>query len=166
MIAYKFNIGKTLINNFQTIDLPETVTYSAGKISNLFKFVIFFRYTKKELVIRLGEYDFGSNNETQYIDYKASDIRLHPDYDLATHKNDIALVKLNRPVIYNSFIRPICLPKTNMEVYTKSAVVAGKNIVAKFSMLAINFVFIIILLNLTPHEFNKNLRLFSFCKKY
>jgi len=138
------------------------VTYSTGKISNLFNFVLFFRYTKKELVIRLGEYDFGSNNETQFIDYKASDIRLHPDYDLATHKNDIALVKLNRSVIYNTFIRPICLPKTNMEVYTKSAVVAGKNTIARFSMLTINFVLIKILSNLSTRKYNENSRHFIF----
>lgn len=93
-----------------------------------FNFVhIFFRFTKQNFVVRLGEYDFTSNNETQYIDYRVTDIRIHPDYDQATHANDIAILRLNRPTIYNSFIRPICLPKTNMEVYKKTAVVAGKH---------------------------------------
>ncbi|XP_050055390.1 trypsin II-P29-like [Aphis gossypii] len=85
----------------------------------------FKKFTKQDFVVRLGEYDFTSNNETQYIDYRVTDIRVHPDYDQATHANDIAIVKLKRPTIYNSFIRPICLPKTNMEVYKKNAVVAG-----------------------------------------
>lgn len=85
----------------------------------------FKKYTKQNFVVRLGEYDFTSNNETQYIDYRVTDIRLHPDYDQATHANDIAILRLNKPTVYNSFIRPICLPKTNMEVYKKSAVVAG-----------------------------------------
>lgn len=89
---------------------------------------IFFRFTKQNIVVRLGEYDFTTNNETQYIDYRLTDIRLHPDYDHATHANDIAIVKLNRPAVYNSFIRPICVAKTNMEVYKKNAVVAGKNL--------------------------------------
>ncbi|KAL4112622.1 hypothetical protein QTP88_016371 [Uroleucon formosanum] len=82
-------------------------------------------YTKENVVVRLGEYDFTTDNETQYIDYRVAAIRLHPDYDHATHANDIALVRMNRPTIYNSFIRPICLPKTNMEVYSRNAVVAG-----------------------------------------
>ncbi|XP_050055388.1 trypsin-2-like isoform X1 [Aphis gossypii] len=85
----------------------------------------FKKYTKQDSVVRLGEYDFTINNETQYIDYRVTDIRLHPDYDHATHANDIAIVRLNKPTIYNSYIRPICLPKTNMEVYKKNAVVAG-----------------------------------------
>jgi len=92
----------------------------------LIVYIMFFRYTKQNFVVRLGEYDFTTNNETKYIDYRVSDIRLHPDYDHATHANDIAILRLNKPTIYNSFIRPICLPKTNMEVYKKNAVVAGK----------------------------------------
>jgi len=96
--------------------------------SFIFNYVlIIYRFTKQDFVVRLGEYDFTTNNETQYIDYRVTDIRVHPDYDQATHANDIAIVKLKRPTIYNSFIRPICLPKTNMEVYKKNAVVAGKN---------------------------------------
>lgn len=96
----------------------------------VFKFTFWFRFrfTKKDIVVRLGEYDFNSNNETQYVDFKVLEIRSHPDYDHATHVNDISIVKLNKPVVYSSFIRPICLPKTNMDVYKQSAVVAGKNI--------------------------------------
>jgi len=86
----------------------------------------FFRYAKQNFVVRLGEYDFTRNNETQYVDYRVSDIRQHPDYDHATHANDIAIIKLNRPTVYNSFIRPICMPKTNMDVYKKPAVVTGE----------------------------------------
>ncbi|VVC24496.1 Serine proteases, trypsin family, serine active site,Peptidase S1, PA clan,Serine proteases, trypsin [Cinara cedri] len=85
----------------------------------------FKKYDKQHFVVRLGEYDFTTNNETQYIDYRVTDIRTHPDYDQATHGNDIALVRLKSPTVYNSFIRPICLPKTNLEVYNKLAVVAG-----------------------------------------
>lgn len=87
---------------------------------------LYCRYTKQNFVVRLGEYDFTTNNETKYIDYRVTDIKLHPDYDPATHGNDIALVRLNRYTLYNSFIRPICLPKTNMEVYKKAAVVTGE----------------------------------------
>lgn len=92
----------------------------------------FFRYNKNNCVVRLGEYDFTTNNDTQYIDFKVADIRLHPDYDHATHANDISLVKLNRATIYNSFIRPICLVKTNMEIYNRHAVVIGKKNGRKF----------------------------------
>lgn len=62
------------------------------------------------------------------MDYKVMNIRSHPDYDPATHANDISILKLSKSVVYNSFIRPICLPKINMDIYNnQSAVVAGEN---------------------------------------
>ncbi|XP_022176193.1 serine protease persephone-like [Myzus persicae] len=128
----------TKVQNAKASDWPwmavflETTNYMnfcGGALLNR-RFVLtaahcFKKFTKQNFVVRLGEYDFTSNNETQYIDYRVTDIRIHPDYDQATHANDIAILRLNRPTIYNSFIRPICLPKTNMEVYKKTAVVAG-----------------------------------------
>jgi len=96
--------------------------------SIIFKYVlIFFRYKKQDIYVRLGEYDFNIKNETKFIDHRVTDIRLHPDYDVATHVNDIAIMKLKTPAVYSSIIRPICLPKKNIEVYNKNAVVAGKN---------------------------------------
>ncbi|GAB6029630.1 Mannan-binding lectin serine protease 1 [Chamberlinius hualienensis] len=41
---------------------------------------------------------------------KASGIIVHQQYDANTIDFDIALVKLDKPVKYNEFIRPICLP--------------------------------------------------------
>jgi hypothetical protein len=86
----------------------------------------FFRITIKEIIVRLGEYDFTTNNDTQYIDYRLSNIILHPDFRKETQKNDIALVKLNKPTEYNAFIRPICLPDVDVQVYGRVAIVIGK----------------------------------------
>jgi secreted trypsin-like serine protease len=134
----KFISKNTAVQTAKATDWPwmavflETTNYMnfcGGVLLNR-RFVLsaahcFKKYTKQNFVVRLGEYDFTSNNETQYIDFRVTDIRVHPDYDHATHANDIAIVKLNRATAYNSFIRPICLPKTNMEVYKKSAIVTG-----------------------------------------
>ena len=38
-------------------------------------------------------------------------VYLHFRYDRVTHKNDIALVKLQRPVVYRDGLKPACLPK-------------------------------------------------------
>ena len=38
-------------------------------------------------------------------------VYLHFRYDRVTHKNDIALVKLQRPVVYRNGLKPACLPK-------------------------------------------------------
>ena len=34
----------------------------------------------------------------------------HPDYNTDTLKNDIALLKLEKPVQFNDKIQPVCLP--------------------------------------------------------
>jgi secreted trypsin-like serine protease len=38
------------------------------------------------------------------------DIILHPDYDIATGYNNIAIVKLSTPLQFNSNVQPACLP--------------------------------------------------------
>ena len=38
------------------------------------------------------------------------DIILHPDYDIATGSNNIAIVKLSTPLQFNSNVQPACLP--------------------------------------------------------
>ncbi|XP_050545031.1 trypsin-2-like isoform X2 [Daktulosphaira vitifoliae] len=105
------------------------INFCGGVIINK-RFVLtaahcFKTYKQKEIVIRVGEYDFTKKNETQYTDYRPAAIRIHPDYDTATHANDIALIRLNRPLTFSTYVQPICLPKTNMQIYNKTAVVCG-----------------------------------------
>lgn len=79
-----------------------------------------------DTLVRLGEYDFSTVNETQFVDYGISEIIFHSDYIIRTQKNDIALLKLDKIVEYTAFIRPICLPKEDVEVYGRIAMVIGE----------------------------------------
>ncbi|KAK8767399.1 hypothetical protein V5799_005820 [Amblyomma americanum] len=38
------------------------------------------------------------------------DVVRHPDYDLRSNANDIALLVLSKPVTWNRFVQPVCLP--------------------------------------------------------
>jgi hypothetical protein len=38
---------------------------------------------------------------------------IHPDYSATTGQNDIALIKLPRPIAYSPNIAPVCLPYSN-----------------------------------------------------
>lgn len=60
--------------------------------------------------VRLGEYDFSKSNETRWKDYAIAEIVTHEDFDLGTYANDIAIVRLAEPTLFNSYIWPICLP--------------------------------------------------------
>lgn len=68
------------------------------------------RLTKEEIAVRLGEYDFRSLNETRIRDFNVTEMRIHVDYSNILYENDIAVLKLDRPTIFNSYIWPVCMP--------------------------------------------------------
>lgn len=63
-----------------------------------------------DIYVRLGEYDFSEYNETRLRDFRAASIRQHIDFNPATYENDIAVIKFERPTIFNTYIWPVCMP--------------------------------------------------------
>lgn len=68
----------------------------------------------------MGDFDISSStDEADPQDYKVSQIIAHPQYDEVQKYNDIALLRLDKDVEFNKFIRPACLhtkyelPKVN-----------------------------------------------------
>lgn len=60
-------------------------------------------------MVVLGEYDMEEVEGWERMK-SVSMIVMHPDYDPFSHDNDIALIRLSSPVIYNDRIRPLNLP--------------------------------------------------------
>lgn len=58
--------------------------------------------------------------------YKSElEIIIHPNYSNSTGANDIALIKLNKPVNLSSSVHPICLPFDDEKVSTNKLQVIG-----------------------------------------
>lgn len=86
--------------------------------------------------VRLGEYDASTDVDCEPdevgnvfcadtpVDVDVDDIRPHPDYQRPLLGNDIALVRIKRPVSFTKFVSPVCLP-FNDPVVTVDALVAG-----------------------------------------
>lgn len=68
------------------------------------------KFEPNEIFVRLGEYDFRTFNETRSRDFRVIDIIQHIDFDPTTYENDIAVLKLHRPTLFNSYIWPVCMP--------------------------------------------------------
>ncbi|XP_058797839.1 venom protease-like [Phymastichus coffea] len=84
-----------------------------------------WRYKSKDFRVRLGEYDLRFPNETRALDFRVVDFRIHPDYSPSTLDNDIAILKIHRPTIFNTYIWPICLPPVGAIFENKQATVVG-----------------------------------------
>ncbi|XP_037933273.1 melanization protease 1-like [Teleopsis dalmanni] len=71
--------------------------------------------------VRLGEWDTSTNTDCVYdvqgkkdcanehVDCGVEEVITHPEYS-SSQQNDIALIRLDRYIEYNTFIQPICLP--------------------------------------------------------
>ncbi|KAL2101902.1 hypothetical protein ACEWY4_003663 [Coilia grayii] len=60
------------------------------------------------LTVYLGRHHQEGSNPKEVLRKVAAVVR-HPDYDFITSNNDVALIRLNYPVRFTSFIKPVCL---------------------------------------------------------
>ncbi|KAL5291495.1 HABP2 family protein [Megaselia abdita] len=82
-----------------------------------------FRVT--DLSIRLGEYDFDLSNETRSKDYRIAVMVHHIDYDPITYENDIALLRIEKPTIFNTYVWPVCMPDSGGKWEGYDGIVTG-----------------------------------------
>lgn len=62
------------------------------------------------LRVRLGAHNIKVNNEPDAIEVDVEAVRRHEQFEPRTYKNDIAVLKLSRPVTFTKYISPVCLP--------------------------------------------------------
>uniref|UniRef100_A0A182JES5 Peptidase S1 domain-containing protein n=1 Tax=Anopheles atroparvus TaxID=41427 RepID=A0A182JES5_ANOAO len=76
-------------------------------------------------VVRLGELSLSSTTDEAFPeDFDVTERIPYPEYKQTAHYNDIALIKLNRKVIFSPYIRPICLP-VQSDIPQKRAIASG-----------------------------------------
>ena len=78
-----------------------------------------------QIQVKLGEYDFDETGESSDSLYNLVAMRMHENYDTQTFENDIAILKLDRPVQFNKSIWPICLPPRGADYTNRRAFVIG-----------------------------------------
>ena len=56
---------------------------------------------------------------------KVAVVHMRDDFEIRTYNNDIALIKLDRPVRWSDGVRPLCLPETDEDYAGQEANVVG-----------------------------------------
>ncbi|CAI9616659.1 unnamed protein product, partial [Staurois parvus] len=79
--------------------------------------------------VRLGEYDRRTLEDTEQ-QIAVTRLIIHPKFDPATVNNDIALMRLAQPAVYDKYVLPICLPsyglsEKNLTVEGTETIVTG-----------------------------------------
>lgn len=57
---------------------------------------------------RLNVY-LGNKYSNDFSIHQPSDMVIHPDYNEDDKSNNVALLRLKEPIVYNKYVRPICL---------------------------------------------------------
>ncbi|XP_055547588.1 uncharacterized protein LOC129731533 [Wyeomyia smithii] len=78
------------------------------------------------LKVYIGIVDMGQVED--YFYHAVSSVVIHRDYNAAQHTTDIGIVKLKKDIIFNSFIKPVCLYGNTTDIsafYSRYGKVAG-----------------------------------------
>ncbi|KAB7500334.1 Trypsin-1 [Armadillidium nasatum] len=97
---YQF-CGCSLINEFYVLTASHcVVNEDTGEVIN-----------PEEIIVSLGDHQKNTPDETdKTVHMRVTSIISHEDYDSEKTENDIAVLKLEKPVEMNGVISPVCLP--------------------------------------------------------
>ena len=82
------------------------------------------RFQSSELTVRVGEYNLRVTSSTEQ-EYSVDGIIIHESFDRRSVRNDIALIRMEKKVIFTPDVKHICLPDPKMELEDQSAFVIG-----------------------------------------
>ena len=90
------------------------------------RFSYFSRFKQDQIKVKVGEYNFNEAGDTLDSTYALASMKYHENYNTKTFENDIAILKLERPVTFSKSVYPICLPPSGETFANKRAFVIGK----------------------------------------
>lgn len=76
-----------------------------------------YRKPSSGIQIRVGEHDMFSSEGSEE-NYQAERVVMHSQYNPRTLDNDIALIKVKKPIQFNKYVQPVCLPSKEFSAGT------------------------------------------------
>ncbi|XP_072929276.1 trypsin-1 isoform X1 [Epargyreus clarus] len=80
---------------------------------------------RSKIRVILGDHDQTITTESPAIMRAVTAIVRHRSFDADSYNNDIALLKLRKPVTFSKIIKPVCLPPSGIDPSGKEGIVVG-----------------------------------------
>ncbi|XP_064072607.1 trypsin-1-like isoform X2 [Vanessa tameamea] len=80
---------------------------------------------RSKIRVILGDHDQTITTESAAIMRAVIAIVRHRSFDAESYNNDIALLKLRKPVAFSKIIKPVCLPPASVDPSGKEGIVVG-----------------------------------------
>jgi len=75
-------------------------------------------HNPSQFKVRVGAHDV-SKHEADAVDYQVKRIIVHPGWNTRNLNNDVAMFELEKPIQFNKYVSPICLPNDDPPVGTE-----------------------------------------------
>ena len=90
--------------------------------------------------MRVGDLNIkASSDDARPQDRRIAEMIKHPNYRPVVNYDDIGLLKLDRPVIFDAYVRPACLSLVPRFPDNEKAIAAGWGLYEIFGKLYVNF---------------------------
>ena len=83
-----------------------------------------FRINSRHIKLVIGDHDRKKTEQFQEV-HTIEKILIRNDFVKRTFNNDIALIKLKREIVFNDFVRPVCLPTRDRSYNGQNTTVVG-----------------------------------------
>ncbi|KAG8182626.1 hypothetical protein JTE90_009989 [Oedothorax gibbosus] len=84
------------------------------------------RYSARYFRIRVGEKDISKDGFRPDVDIHVDEVSVHPGFGRPRrYSNDLALLRLKRPLSFDAYAQPICLPDPEQSLEGRNATAVG-----------------------------------------
>lgn len=84
------------------------------------------RYSARYFRIRVGEKDISKDGFRPDVDVHVDEVSIHPGFGRPRrYSNDLALLRLKRPLSFDAYSQPICLPDPDQSLEGRNATAVG-----------------------------------------
>ncbi|KAH8384036.1 hypothetical protein KR009_011800 [Drosophila setifemur] len=80
---------------------------------------------RSKIRIIFGDHDQEITSESQAIQRAVTSVVKHKSFDPDTYNNDVALLRLRKPISFSKIIKPVCLPRYNYDPAGRIGTVVG-----------------------------------------